>query len=110
MGNRLRSGEGDERTHDVDQPLWLLDGWNVAAVGDRLEPRTTNGLGELRHLARRRRTVLLADDADRGDRVPGRLGREISLAQRHAGSDVAVHRLPHQHVAIAGKLRARPAE
>src|SRR3569833_3676784 len=38
MGNRLRSGEGDERMHDVDQPLRLLDGWNEAAVGDRLGP------------------------------------------------------------------------
>ena len=102
---------GDAALMSVRQHGRLLDAGNVPCPVDQREARAGNEIRRALDHVGRRRAVLVAGDAEGRRRDPAGIRPQICIADRRAGSGIAVSRRAHQHVAPACDLvRLRFAE
>ena len=96
-----------KRTDESGELFRLLDAGDMARAGDDLEPRAGDRAGQRFHQFRRRRAILIADDAKRRHSDRGGVGGEIRIADRCAGGRITGRILARQHGPVAGQFFAR---
>src|SRR5690606_27371301 len=92
---------GDQR----DGLLRLLHAGDVACTLDDLEAGAFDQVRGGANEIWRRRAVLLADDAQHRQLQRRGGGGEVRVAQRGAGTSVAIDRRPGEHVGVANEVR-----